>query len=62
MLLLFNGRDDLAVRAQDVLNSHGIGAVLMDEDELEIRGDDEDAQAALEILKRNRIPFEVAED
>ncbi len=60
MIIRFE-RDDLAVRGQDVLNSQGIGAIMVDEDELEVR-DDKDAQDAIGILKRYCIPFEVAED
>ena len=60
-IMLFTFDEMWTARAQDVLNSQGVGAIMVDEDELEVR-DEEDAQDAIGILKRYQIPFEVAED
>jgi hypothetical protein len=49
--------EGLTARAQDVINAQGIGVVMVDDDEIEIRGDANDVRAALEILRRHGIPF-----
>jgi hypothetical protein len=49
--------EGLTARAQDVINAQGIGVVMVDDDEIEIRGDADDVKAALDILRRHGIPF-----